>query len=61
VRSRRDPVRTAELLEILGTAARGNENLMPIFVNCVEQDITLGEICGVLRRIWGEYQPNTCL
>jgi len=22
----------------------------------VENDITLGEICGVLRKVWGEYQ-----
>jgi hypothetical protein len=23
----------------------------------VENDLTLGEICAVLRGIWGEYQP----
>jgi len=23
----------------------------------VENEITLGEICGVLRTVWGEYQP----
>jgi methylmalonyl-CoA mutase N-terminal domain/subunit len=30
---------------------------MPLFIECVENSITLGEICGVLRKVWGEYQP----
>ena len=30
---------------------------MPIFVACVEHDLTLGEICNVLRGLWGEYDP----
>ena len=29
--------------------------MMPLFVECVENDITLGEITGVLRQVWGEY------
>jgi methylmalonyl-CoA mutase N-terminal domain/subunit len=29
---------------------------MPLFIECVENDITLGEICTTLRRVWGEYQ-----
>ena len=36
-------------------AAKGTENLMPLFIECVENDITLGEICGALRGVWGEY------
>ncbi len=57
IRLRRDATRTAELLAQLEQAARGHENLLPLFVTCVEHDLTLGEICGVLRRTWGEYQP----
>ena len=34
----------------------GDENLMPLLIECVENDLTLGEICGVLRQVWGEYQ-----
>jgi methylmalonyl-CoA mutase N-terminal domain/subunit len=30
---------------------------MPLFVAAVESDVTLGEICDVLRKVWGEYQP----
>jgi methylmalonyl-CoA mutase N-terminal domain/subunit len=57
IRERRDPQRTAELLGKVKTAAESGENLMPLFITCVENDLTLGEICGVLRRVWGEYQP----
>ncbi len=57
LRTRRDAARTSERLARLENAARGSENLMPLFVDCVENSITLGEICGVLRNLWGEYQP----
>ncbi len=56
IRQRRDSGRTSELLAHLEKAARGKENLMPLIVECSENDITLGEICGVLRQVWGEYQ-----
>ena len=59
LRATRDAERTANLLEILERSARSSGNLLPIFIDCVENQITLGEICGVLRKIWGEYQaPN---
>jgi len=36
-------------------AAKGTGNLMPLFIECVENDVTLGEICNTLRGVWGEY------
>jgi methylmalonyl-CoA mutase, N-terminal domain len=59
IRARRDPSTTAELFARLEKTARGTENLMPLFITCVENDITLGEICGLLRKSWGEYHPPT--
>jgi methylmalonyl-CoA mutase N-terminal domain/subunit len=59
LRQRRDAARAGELLSQLETAARGSQNLMPLFIECVENNVTLGEICGGLRRVWGEYQPPT--
>jgi methylmalonyl-CoA mutase N-terminal domain/subunit len=56
LRKQRDPARVSELLGRLDTAARGTENLVPLFIESVENWITLGEICGVLRAVWGEYQ-----
>ena len=58
LREGRDQARVTELLGILENTARGAENLMPLFIECVENDLTLGEICGVLRQVWGEYQPS---
>jgi methylmalonyl-CoA mutase N-terminal domain/subunit len=57
LRKNRDNEKVANLLKDLEIAARGTDNLMPGFILCVENDITLGEICGVLRNVWGEYQP----
>jgi len=53
----RDSDRVSSLKTQLESAARENENLMPLLIICVENDLTLGEICGVLRGVWGEYQP----
>jgi methylmalonyl-CoA mutase N-terminal domain/subunit len=59
IRARREAQKAAELLGQLETTANNDENLIPLFVECVENDLTLGEICGVLRKVWGEYQPST--
>ncbi len=40
---------------------RPDEPLMPLFIHAVESDCTLGEICGALRRVWGEYRAPTSL
>jgi methylmalonyl-CoA mutase N-terminal domain/subunit len=59
LRKNRDAARVNELLEQLETTAKSSENIMPILVTCVENDITLGEICGILRKVWGEYMSPT--
>ena len=56
-REKRDQDDVHSRLERLENAASTDENLVPFFIDCVKHDITLGEICGVLRRVWGEYQP----
>lgn len=61
LRASRDAVRVNELLGHLETAAKGKENLMPLFVECAEASISLGEMCGLLRRVWGEYEPPAWL
>ncbi len=61
LRAERDNAKVRELLGRLETAARGSENLMPLFIACVENDATLGEVCGVLRDVFGEYRQNVTL
>jgi methylmalonyl-CoA mutase N-terminal domain/subunit len=55
LRDARDEKRVTELLGKLKSAAQGTDNLMPLFIECVENDITLGEVCNTLRGVWGEY------
>ncbi len=57
LRASRDGERVSALLGRLEGAARGTDNLLPLFVECVENDVTLGEICRVLRGVFGEYHP----
>jgi len=57
VRNARDQDMVSGLLTRLENAAESDANLIPYFIECVRNDITLGEICGALRRVWGEYQP----
>ncbi len=57
LRQKRDANTVSQLLGQLEKAARGTENLMPVIIACVENNVTLGETCGVLRNIFGEYHP----
>lgn len=59
LKSSRDQAKVSELLTQLERESLGNNNLMPLMIECVENQLTLGEICGVLRKTWGEYQPPT--
>jgi methylmalonyl-CoA mutase, N-terminal domain len=61
LRSARDAQQVSERMSNLESAAHSSENLMPLLIDCIEKGLTLGEICGVLRRAWGEYQPQVTL
>ena len=54
----RDTAKVSELRTQLENAARGTDNLMPYILACVENDVTLGEVCNTLRGVFGEYQPS---
>lgn len=56
-REARDGQSVRIALEALRTAARGTENLFPYVLEAFRRRATLGEVCGVLREEWGEYQP----
>ena len=61
LRAERDNGKIAELRGQLETAARGHDNLMPLFIECVDRDMTLGEIAHTLRSVLGEYRPGTAV
>jgi methylmalonyl-CoA mutase N-terminal domain/subunit len=53
VRAERDNGKVSQLLGLLEDAARSDANLMPVLVECVENYLTIGEICDVLRKVFG--------
>ena len=55
---KRDQQAVASKLAGLKAAAPGTENLMPYILDCVRTYSTLGEICDVLREVFGEYQQS---
>jgi len=58
LRRRRDNGRVRAALARLEEVARSDENTMPAILECVEAYATIGEICGVLRKVFGEYRER---
>jgi len=60
LKSQRDGARVLSSLTELRKAAGGTDNLMVSILRAVKAYATLGEICDVLREVFGEYrQVNT--
>ena len=57
LRSQRDAARVQQTLDALRSAAQIDANLMPHILDCVQAYATLGEICDVMRDVFGEYRP----
>jgi methylmalonyl-CoA mutase, N-terminal domain len=57
-RAARDPKTVERQLARVRAAAASNENLMPHFVDAVDARVTLGEICDVLRDVFGTYRAK---
>lgn len=51
----RDSEAAKMALEVLRKAAIGTDNLMPPILDAVRKRVSLGEICDVLRGVFGEY------
>jgi methylmalonyl-CoA mutase N-terminal domain/subunit len=61
VKKERDYGKVERLLKILKTKAQSDENLVYPILECVEAYATIGEMCDVLREVWGEYKENVIL
>ncbi|HCX88925.1 MAG: hypothetical protein CO106_07890 [Deltaproteobacteria bacterium CG_4_9_14_3_um_filter_44_9] len=49
---------SSELKKIESAARKEDENLIPYFIDAVKAQVTLGEICGVLKNVFGEYEET---
>ena len=58
VKAERDNAKVESLLQAIREAAQSDANLIPVFVDAVKEYVTLGEICGVLRDVFGEYKQQ---
>ncbi len=56
LRKDRDNAKVKAALAGLKSSAQGDENLMPYILDAVKGYTTLGEICNVLREVFGEYR-----
>ncbi|MFN3476022.1 MAG: methylmalonyl-CoA mutase [Candidatus Methylomirabilales bacterium] len=56
LRKERDNRRVEAALKRLEEAALGSENLMPPILEAVKAYATIGEICGTLRKMFGEHK-----
>ena len=61
LRRRRDAKRSQRALDRLEEVARGDDNTLPAILECVESYCTLGEICQVLRQVFGEYRGSMAI
>ena len=48
----------AEHFAAVDRAARGRDSLLPPILAAVRAQVTLGEICDTLRRVFGTHQPS---
>jgi methylmalonyl-CoA mutase N-terminal domain/subunit len=54
----RDRIKVEEVLNRLVVVAEGEENVMPHIVNAIKSRVTLGEINGSFKQVFGAYQPR---
>ena len=55
IKNERDNLKVQETLKQIEKIANSDENLMPAILDAVKAYATLGEICNVLRGVFGEY------
>jgi methylmalonyl-CoA mutase, N-terminal domain len=58
LRAERDTAGVEAALEGLREAAQGSANVLEPMREALARLATVGEVCGVLREVWGEYRPD---
>ncbi|MBN8581394.1 MAG: methylmalonyl-CoA mutase family protein [Anaerolineae bacterium] len=61
VKKTRDSGQVGQTLDKLRIACEGTENTMPYIVDCVRAYCTLGEIIGVMTKVFGKYEEPTMI
>lgn len=58
IRRERDGAAVSAALDGLRQAAQGSDNVLYPMREALRCMATVGEVCGVLREVWGEYRPE---
>jgi methylmalonyl-CoA mutase N-terminal domain/subunit len=61
MKQKRDNAVVAETLSKLKDACKSDENVMPLILDAVKAYATLGEICDVMRGVFGEYKQTVII
>ncbi|HSR11377.1 MAG TPA: methylmalonyl-CoA mutase family protein [Thermodesulfobacteriota bacterium] len=61
IKKERDNSRVPAALDKVRKAAERTDNLMPPVIDAAKAQATIGEICGVLREVFGEYRASAVL
>jgi methylmalonyl-CoA mutase, N-terminal domain len=61
VRAKRDQARWAAAVKQVEDTAKGTGNLMPVIVEAVEANATVGEISDAMRHVYGEYHETVVI
>lgn len=61
IKQTRDNIAVKKALDNLKNAAKGTDNLMPFIIKAVQSYASIGEICNIMREIFGEYKENIIL
>jgi methylmalonyl-CoA mutase, N-terminal domain len=58
IKDARDPGLVARRLEEIRTAARGGANMLPVLREALRDRLSVGEVCGAMRDVFGTYRPG---
>jgi methylmalonyl-CoA mutase N-terminal domain/subunit len=58
VKAERSADRVRETLDAVERACRDGSNVMPPIIEAVKAYATLGEVCDVFRKVWGQYRED---
>ncbi len=57
-KANRDADAVAQRLDALREAAQGSDNLLPPIRAALKDRASIGEVCGAMKDVFGEYQPE---
>jgi methylmalonyl-CoA mutase N-terminal domain/subunit len=61
LRAKRDKAKCQAAIQRVEDTARGTDNLMPVIVEAVEANATVGEISDAMRHVYGEYHETVVI